>query len=319
MTKQIEQALKQQNFDLATALYLEWYESSPLDFNIEGSQPSRVKATHIANAANLARRAGFNELQFVKDISPRLGEMVKVLFGLAQPSFSNPLQRPNFIYIPELTSKPFYDIQECEGLKSWIQRLQPFADELLEIGKVSKSKYVEEFENLPNLEEWNKLRDEWFSTHLIKGGEHSEVFKSLSKPLREVLEKAPLAHCPPHAPEMFVSVLEPEAYIPPHYGISNCKLTVHIPLKVTKHASLKAGDEIFQWENEQYAMIFDDSFLHSAKNESDEVRIVLIFDIWHPDLSLLEKEGLAKFMTKFDVWNNGVGKLANLDTQLRRK
>ena len=89
MTKQIEQALKQQNFDLATALYLEWYESSPLDFNIEGSQHSRVKATHIANAANLARRAGFNELQFVKDISPRLGEMVKVLFGLAQPSFSN--------------------------------------------------------------------------------------------------------------------------------------------------------------------------------------------------------------------------------------
>ena len=149
MTKQIEQALKQQNFDLATALYLEWYESSPLDFKIEGSQPSRVKATHIANAANLARRAGFNELQFVKDISLRLGEMVKVLFGLAQPSFSNPLQRPNFIYIPELTSKPFYDIQECEGLKSWIQRLQPFKDELLDIGKVSKSKYVEEFENLP--------------------------------------------------------------------------------------------------------------------------------------------------------------------------
>ena len=46
---------------------------------------------------------------------------------------------------------------------------------------------------------------------------------------------------------------------------------------------------------------------------------MLIFDIWHPDLSSLEKEGLAKFMTKFAVWNNGVGKLANLDTQLRRK
>ena len=66
MTKQIEQALKQQNFDLATALYLEWYESSPLDFNIEGSQPSRVKATHIANAANLARRAGFTNCSLLK-------------------------------------------------------------------------------------------------------------------------------------------------------------------------------------------------------------------------------------------------------------
>ena len=56
MTKQIEQALKQQNFDLATALYLEWYESSPLDFNIEGSQPSRVKLTNIATAAKQRRR-----------------------------------------------------------------------------------------------------------------------------------------------------------------------------------------------------------------------------------------------------------------------
>lgn len=60
-------------------------------------------------------------------------------------------------------------------------------------------------------------------------------------------------------------------------------------------------------------MIFDDSFLYFVKNESDEVRIVFIFDIWYLDLFLLEKEGLVKFMIKFVVWNNGVGKLVNLD------
>lgn len=60
-------------------------------------------------------------------------------------------------------------------------------------------------------------------------------------------------------------------------------------------------------------MIFDDSFLYFVKNESDDVRIVFIFDIWYLDLFLLEKEGLVKFMIKFVVWNNGVGKLVNLD------
>lgn len=34
------------------------------------------------------------------------------------------------------------------------------------------------------------------------------------------------------------------------------------------------------------AVIFDDSFLHEAGNTSaEEPRVVLIVDIWHPDLS----------------------------------
>ena len=32
-------------------------------------------------------------------------------------------------------------------------------------------------------------------------------------------------------------------------------------------------------------IIFDDSFEHEAENTSDLPRVVLIIDIWHPDLS----------------------------------
>ncbi len=31
-------------------------------------------------------------------------------------------------------------------------------------------------------------------------------------------------------------------------------------------------------------ILFDDSFLHEANNASDKPRVVLIIDIWHPDL-----------------------------------
>ena len=32
-------------------------------------------------------------------------------------------------------------------------------------------------------------------------------------------------------------------------------------------------------------VLFDDSFLHEASNISDSPRVVLIVDVWHPDLS----------------------------------
>ena len=33
------------------------------------------------------------------------------------------------------------------------------------------------------------------------------------------------------------------------------------------------------------ALIFDDSIEHEARNDSDELRVVLIFDVWNPLLS----------------------------------
>ena len=43
-------------------------------------------------------------------------------------------------------------------------------------------------------------------------------------------------------------------------------------------------------------MIFDDSFLHQAQNNSDLDRVVLIFDMWHPDLTELEITGLTRML-----------------------
>lgn len=34
--------------------------------------------------------------------------------------------------------------------------------------------------------------------------------------------------------------------------------------------------------------MFDDSFMHSASNRTDSQRIVLIVDLWHPNLTITE-------------------------------
>jgi len=319
MIKEIQQALSAQNYDKAIQLYYSWFEREPKYFDLSVGQVNPDRATHIANAANLARRVGYLELQFVENVSLRLGAMLKTLFGLQLANFNNSLQKPNFLYIPDLPSTPFFTSSEIPLLDEWVNSLKPYKTELLNVGKHAKASYVDEFDNLPESSEWDALKEQWLSTHFIKGGEQCEAFDSLSDGLKELLTNGPLANCPPHAPEVFISVLEPGAYIPPHYGISNCKLTVHIPLLINENASLTAGNETFVWDRSNNVMVFDDSFLHSAKNEGDQVRVVLICDVWNPHLTESERSALTKFMRIFDQWKQNIGKLANLDAQLYKR
>ena len=37
------------------------------------------------------------------------------------------------------------------------------------------------------------------------------------------------------------------------------------------------------------AWVFDDTLEHEAVNDSDKLRVVLIFDIWHPHLTPAER------------------------------
>jgi Aspartyl/Asparaginyl beta-hydroxylase/Tetratricopeptide repeat len=48
-------------------------------------------------------------------------------------------------------------------------------------------------------------------------------------------------------------------------------------------------------------MIFDDSYEHSAWNDSDAPRIVLIFEIWHPALSAAERTAVAGLLSRYDL------------------
>jgi aspartyl/asparaginyl beta-hydroxylase (cupin superfamily) len=55
-------------------------------------------------------------------------------------------------------------------------------------------------------------------------------------------------------------------------------------LEVPSNCRIRVGDEERSWA-EGDVLIFDDSFEHEVWNDSDRERIVLIIDIWHPDLT----------------------------------
>ena len=87
----------------------------------------------------------------------------------------------------------------------------------------------------------------------------------------------------------FFSALAPGTHITKHHGPTNKKLRCHLPLVVPEgKCRLRAGDEVRTLE-EGKCVIFDDSFEHEAWNDDPEApRIVLILDIWHPDLQKKE-------------------------------
>lgn len=83
------------------------------------------------------------------------------------------------------------------------------------------------------------------------------------------------------------SALAPRTQIAPHHGYSNAKLRCQLPLLVPGGCKLKVGDQEVE-QQEGRCIVFDDSFLHSAWNDSGEARFVLVFDFFHPDLTLPE-------------------------------
>ena len=110
----------------------------------------------------------------------------------------------------------------------------------------------------------------------------------------------PLTHIGRRTPSVFFSRLEAAAHIPPHHGLLNCRLICHLPLIVPPGCWLRVGNETRQWEDGKL-LIFDDSMEHEAKNPTGHLRIVLIFDIWRPELTEAERAAIS---TIFDARQN---------------
>ncbi|XP_050314825.1 aspartyl/asparaginyl beta-hydroxylase isoform X4 [Anthonomus grandis grandis] len=88
------------------------------------------------------------------------------------------------------------------------------------------------------------------------------------------------------------SVIHPGTHVWPHCGPTNCRLRVHLGLKVSPGTFIRVGDETRSWE-EGEIIIFDDSFEHEVWHNGSEFRLVLIVDVWHPDLTPAEKKALT--------------------------
>ena len=98
---------------------------------------------------------------------------------------------------------------------------------------------------------------------------------------------------PRYGPTAFFSILDAKTRIPPHCGVTNTRLIVHVPLVIPEGCRFRVGSTTRPWRPGE-AFVFDDTIEHEAWNDSDIPRAVLIFDIWNPYLSEAERELVRK-------------------------
>jgi aspartate beta-hydroxylase len=105
----------------------------------------------------------------------------------------------------------------------------------------------------------------------------------------QALKGAPQCEVADRGPTVFFSILDAATHIPPHSGVTNSRLTVHLPLIVPPDCGFRVGNETREWVPGK-AWVFDDTIEHEAWNRSDAPRAILIFDIWNPYLSQAERD-----------------------------
>ena len=129
----------------------------------------------------------------------------------------------------------------------------------------------------------------WSAFHLLKDGAPVDGNAARCPRTMALLGQAPQPDQPGRTPTAMFSLLKPNTRIPPHVGVSNARLVTHLPLIVPPGCGFRVGNETRAWVPGQ-AWVFDDTIEHEAWNDSDKLRVVLIFDIWHPQLSPAERE-----------------------------
>jgi len=108
--------------------------------------------------------------------------------------------------------------------------------------------------------------------------------------LRPHLQHQSLAiDLPGRGPTAFFSILDAHTHIPAHSGVTNTRLTVHLPLIVPPKCRFRVGGETREWRAGT-AWVFDDTIEHEAWNDSDSERIVFIIDVWNPNLTSAERD-----------------------------
>jgi aspartyl/asparaginyl beta-hydroxylase (cupin superfamily) len=141
----------------------------------------------------------------------------------------------------------------------------------------------------------------WSAFHLYKTGKLVEENAARCPVTMKLLDGAPQPDQQGRTPAAMFSLLKPMTRIPPHMGVANVRLVTHVPLIVPENCGFRVGNDTRQWVPGK-AWVFDDTIEHEAWNDSDKLRVVLIFDIWHPHLTPPERamiSGLAAAMNAF--------------------
>ena len=139
---------------------------------------------------------------------------------------------------------------------------------------------------------------EWRTFYLINQGQHLQENVVKCPQTVQILETTTSLMIGSSFGNAMFSVLQPGSRIEPHTSPCNFRLRCHLALDASSGFFIRVGARTVTWTTGKL-LVFDDSFVHIVRHEEQEgrqretrERIVLIFDIWHPDITTEEQAAL---------------------------
>lgn len=233
--------------------------------------------------------------------SPRIAEALDIVTGRKQIY----MQQPQSFYFPGLPQIQFYE----RGDFAWVPEMEARASAMREelLGVLDQADggfrpYVESEPGRPAKQNAMVGDPRWGAYYLWENGRLVPEHAARCPETIAALELAPIPVIEQRSPLALFSRLQPGMHIPPHTGFLNTRLICHLPLLAPHGCELRVGNETRAWR-ESEMLVFDDSIEHEAWNRSDQTRVVLLFEIWRPEIREDERAMLSRMFAYISAYS----------------
>lgn len=287
----------------AAAFYLEAVRVAESQPDLAGLPPADVKrAREACEAVGAAIERSVRGVlgSGLTNAGGRFSESLDILFGHRRQYF----QQPRYYFFPGLAPIQFFPSDMfpwLEGLEKATEEIQGELQGVLASHAHAFRPYVQSDPSRPQRSQDGLVDNpNWSAFYLWKNGSRVEENIAICPRTAAAVARLPLAELPKRSPSVLFSLLKPGAHIPPHCGLVNTRLIGHLPLIVPPGCSFRVGNETRDWR-EGKAWVFDDTIEHEAWNRSDRTRVILLFEVWRPELTPAERSAVQSLFSALDA------------------
>lgn len=282
---------------------INWFRAALAQAAATGAPPQLQPLLQQAQAsvAQSSQRFEDHLTAAIRDLPslPRIAHATDLLLGKRDLY----LQQPSMFYFPGLPQRAFYERAEFD----WVAPMEAMTDAIVaELAAVRAQEadfapYVQTAADRPAPN--NPLRDDdsWGALYFWQGGAPVEDNARRCPSVMAALALAPMPAIAGRSPMALWSLLKPGTHIQPHHGLLNTRLICHLPLLVPGDCALRVGAETRAWRKGEM-LLFDDSIEHEAWNRSGDTRVVLLFEVWRPEIDAEEREALTRLFQAIDLF-----------------
>jgi hypothetical protein len=242
--------------------------------------------------------AGGPELDRVKDY-------LRAFAGERNPTCVDSTMNPKYPCFPGLRHAPFHD--DAFGPAATLERAwDVIREEAFALGEADELDYAIASKPLRSLRRpWTYLKRRappraWTVYPFWYMGVDVEKVTRRCPKTMEVISSLPgLCVEYPWGDALF-SVQGPRSSLRAHCSVDNLRMRCHLALRIPPGTGIRVGTQTRTW-SEGRCLLFEDAFEHEVWNRSDERRVVLIVDFWHPDLTPVEARALTAGFLKREV------------------